>query len=243
MTESLALEAASFEFPGGRRVFSNFTARFHQNEITILLGPSGCGKSTLLRLLAGLLPLSSGSLRASDSIAMVFQEPRLLPWRTVAENILLPWELRSHTSRERPDVAALLRRVQLEKSEALYPHQLSGGMKQRVAIARALSLAPEWLLLDEPFSALDEATREDLQELLLTLRGQTSLIFVTHSLAEAVYLGDRLLMLNPHGQLILDQPLRDSFSERDRRQDPAVHARIAELSVLLRKARNERTSP
>jgi NitT/TauT family transport system ATP-binding protein len=171
-----------------------------------LIGPSGCGKSTLLRLIAGLSPVTGGTLRvdgrtpeqAAAELAFVFQEPTLLPWLTVARNVELPQKLRGVPPRERAQTAQrMLDQVRLGARAAAHPRQLSGGQKMRVSIARALSLAPKILLLDEPFGALDEMTREHLNEELLALRvaQEWTAFFVTHSVAEAVFLSNRIVVM------------------------------------------------
>src|SRR5690606_31524674 len=166
-------------------------------DFVTLIGPSGCGKSTLLKLLAGLNPVSDGTIEldgqapadAAQELAYVFQEPTLLPWRNVLHNVELPLELRGTDPAERQRRAReCLALVHLADWAGYYPRQLSGGQKMRVPIARALSLSPRIMLLDEPFGALDEMTRNHLNEELLALRGANTwtAFFVTHSVAEAV---------------------------------------------------------
>jgi NitT/TauT family transport system ATP-binding protein len=189
-------------------------------EIVSLIGPNGCGKSTLLRVIAGLLPpdrgaieLDGGAVTGPDErVGLVFQEPRLLPWRSVADNVTYPLEL-AGWSRERRDARRrdLLRIVGLESAAAARPSQLSGGMRQRAAIARALALEPRVLLLDEPFSALDALTRErfnvELQK--LHARTGTTIVVVTHSIPEAIFLGDRVVVLTGRpGRVAADLPIR-----------------------------------
>lgn len=183
----------------------SFTAR--PGEFVSLIGPSGCGKSTLLRLVAGLSPITSGSLTiegttpdaAAAELAFVFQEPTLMPWHTVAKNVELPLKLRGLPAGERAAIRdRVLGLVRLADKAAAYPRQLSGGQKMRVSLARALALTPKILLLDEPFGALDEMTREHLNEELLAIRAQRAwtAFFVTHSVAEAVFLSDRVLVMS-----------------------------------------------
>jgi NitT/TauT family transport system ATP-binding protein len=172
-----------------------------------LLGPSGCGKTTLLRIIAGLIPKSAGSVRVRGEevdephtdFGFVFQTPNLMPWRNILDNILFPMEIlgrRDAAARSR--ARDLLRMVGLEGFDAARPHQLSGGMQQRVALCRALIHAPALLLMDEPFGALDELTRMEMNDLLLDIRASTraTVVFVTHSIAEAVYLSDRVLVFS-----------------------------------------------
>lgn len=191
-------------------------------EFVSLIGPSGCGKSTLLRLIAGLTPVNSGTLSvaggspeaAAAELAFVFQEPTLLPWLNVAKNVELPLKLRGVAAPERAAIRdRVLQLVRLSEKAAAYPRQLSGGQKMRVSIARALALSPKILLLDEPFGALDEMTREHLNEELLDIRAQQAwtAFFVTHSVAEAVFLSNRVLVMaaNPgriHREIAIPLP-------------------------------------
>lgn len=182
-----------------------------------LVGPSGCGKSTLLRLIAGLETKTAGEVSLpdslKDSVSFVFQDPNLLPWRSTYENIRLPLELhpKLQTLPEQEKdrrVREALKKVQLTHSEKLFPHELSGGMRMRVSLARALVASPRLLLLDEPFAALDENTRFEMQNQLLSLWKEENLtvIFVTHSLFEAVYLSERIIMLSGSGgKITLDE--------------------------------------
>ncbi len=182
-----------------------------EGEFLTLLGPSGCGKSTFLRVVADLVPPSGGSLsvlgvtpqnaRLRRDIGFVFQDPALLPWRTAIENVELPLEVaRDKTQGNKAPRATpreLLELVGLKGFEAAYPHELSGGMRQRVSIARALVSDPRVLLMDEPFGALDEITRDRLNEELLRVWRELGMtvLFVTHSIYEAAFLGQRVLML------------------------------------------------
>ncbi len=178
-------------------------------EFVTLLGPSGCGKTTLLRLIGGLAEPTSGRItiagrtpaeaQADKDLGFVFQEPSLLPWRTVWKNVRLPLELNRHSDRGvRADVDDLLRLVGLERYAGYYPNQLSGGMSQRVALARALAVGASLLLLDEPFGALDEITRESMRYELLRVweADRKTVVFVTHSITEAVTLSDRVVTLS-----------------------------------------------
>ncbi|MEW8977037.1 MAG: ABC transporter ATP-binding protein [Symbiobacterium sp.] len=186
--ETVALRDVSFDLPMG--------------ETLAVVGPSGCGKTTLLSLLAGLLPVTSGAIAVGGApvqprrpgTALILQDYGLLPWKTVRENVALGLRIRGL----KPDGAdRALREVGLADLAGRWPHQLSGGQKQRVAIARSLALEPDLLLMDEPFSALDALTREEMQELLLSIwrKRKTSLVLVTHSIPEAVYLGQQILVL------------------------------------------------
>jgi NitT/TauT family transport system ATP-binding protein len=189
----VAIEEASFSF--------------EQGELVSLLGPSGCGKTTLLRIIAGLIPKTAGSVRIRGAevnephpdFGFVFQTPNLMPWRNVLANVLFPMEIL-----RRRDAAAvrrahdLLGMVGLDDFARARPHQLSGGMQQRVALCRALVHEPALLLMDEPFGALDELTRMEMNDLLLDIRARTgaTVVFVTHSISEAVYLADHVLVLS-----------------------------------------------
>ena len=198
-----------------------------EGEFVSLIGPSGCGKSTLLRLIADLIPASTGTVtvagvpagaaRKKQEYGIAFQQAGLFEWRTVRRNVELPLELRGVPRAERRARAAeMLALVGLADFAGHYPPQLSGGMQQRVAIARALAVQPPLLLMDEPFGALDEMTRERLQSELLGIcaKTQTSTVFVTHSISEAVFLSNRVLVLSARPGRItaaidVDLPPRD----------------------------------
>lgn len=179
-------------------------------EFVSLIGPSGCGKSTLLRLIANLIEPTSGELvvnnksakqaRLDQDYGMAFQQSGLFEWRTVAKNIELPLELKGWDKAKRHERALeMLELVKLSDFANHYPWQLSGGMQQRVAIARALAVHPSLLLMDEPFGALDEMTREHMQSELLSIcrASGTTVVFVTHSIPEAVYLSNRVVVMSP----------------------------------------------
>ena len=188
-------------------------------QVVALIGPNGSGKSTLLRVIAGLLAPDRGSVSIDGQavtsptarVGLVFQEPRLLPWRTAAENIAYPLELAGVPRRDRDArVGRLLDTVGLEGAAALIPSRLSGGMRQRAALARTLATDPAVLLLDEPFSALDELTRERLNLELLAIaeREATTVIVVTHSVHEAIFLADRVVVLSERpGRIVADLPV------------------------------------
>jgi NitT/TauT family transport system ATP-binding protein len=211
-----------------------------------LIGPSGCGKSTVLKLVSGLNPVSEGSLevlgtrpkQARDRQAFIFQDATLLPWLTAQANAELSLRLRRVASGERREkAAAMLARVGLEKYAGYYPRQLSGGMKMRVSIARALTLSPQLLLLDEPFGALDEMTRNRLNEELLGLRqrlGFTAL-FVTHSVSEAVFLSNRIVVMAAHpGRIHAEVGVDFPYPrEPELREQPEFQAKVTEVSRLL----------
>jgi NitT/TauT family transport system ATP-binding protein len=174
-----------------------------EGDFISLLGPSGCGKSTALRLIAGLMHPTSGRIdwtgeHGTGDLGVVFQEPTLMPWATVADNVWLPLRLRGRSYHEvRDEVLAALRLVGLEKFLGAYPRELSGGMKMRVAIARAMVTNPRLILMDEPFAALDEITRFRLNDDLLEMKAKTgaTIVFVTHSVFESVFLSDRIVVM------------------------------------------------
>ena len=186
-------------------------------EFVTIVGPSGCGKSTLLRIIAGLIS-TQGSVKKPDKGAFVFQDAALLPWRTVQKNAELLMELEDGFSKEErvSRVSSALQQVGLSGFEKSYPHQLSGGMKMRLSLARALVLRPDYLLLDEPLSAVDELTRELLQEEIHALWNEEKFtaILVTHNVAEAVFLSNRVVVMSPRpGKIthVVDVP----FKKRD----------------------------
>jgi len=232
----IAVDSVTYAY-GGRRplvALQGVSLRAGAGEFLAIVGPSGCGKSTLLRLLAGLLRPASGQIRVDDAppaaaaaakrIGYVQQQPALLPWRSVEGNIRLAGELNAGAGPGGVDVPALVARVGLAGFERVLPHELSGGMQQRVALARALALDPAILLMDEPFGALDEITREQMRVELLGLweADRKTVVLVTHSVPEAVLLADRIVVLSgrpgsvvaeipvalprPRGPGVVDQP-------------------------------------
>jgi len=209
------LERVRRAFPGSGLVVDDLTLHVDAGAFVALLGPSGCGKSTLLRLVAGLDRPDGGEVRktAPDGrdhprIAYVFQDAHLLPWRDVLDNAALPLELSGMAREERRERArAALADVGLSGAVSRYPAELSGGMRMRVSLARALVTRPEILLLDEPFAALDELTRQKLDDMLraLWLELGMTVLFVTHSNAEAAYLAERCVVLSPRpARIVLD---------------------------------------
>ncbi len=207
----IALDDASFEFEEG--------------EIVSLLGPSGCGKTTLLRIIAGLLSRTSGEVTIGgksingpyEDYGFIFQSPGLMPWRSVIDNVLFPMDvLKSNDANAKTRAMDLLQLVGLNGFEKARPHQLSGGMQQRVSLCRALIHKPKLLLMDEPFGALDELTRMEMNDLLLRIRREThaSVLFVTHSISEAIYLADKVLVFSSRpARIALNLPI-DLGNER-----------------------------
>ena len=210
------------DFPtkdGVVKALSNVDLSINAGEFVSFIGPSGCGKTTLMRVLADLETPTSGSVlvngmspteaRKQRAYGYVFQAPALLPWRTVEDNVLLPLEIMGYGKDQRQQLAQeYLQLVNLSGFEAKYPWQLSGGMQQRVSIARALSVEPQLLFMDEPFGALDEITRDHLNDQLLRLWQQTkkTVVFVTHSIPEAVFLSPVVLLykeLTPEAVLLI----------------------------------------
>jgi NitT/TauT family transport system ATP-binding protein len=221
-----------------------------RGQFVSLIGPSGCGKSTLLRLVADLVEPTAGSVtvagkparraRLDQEYGIVFQQAGLFEWRTVQRNVELPLELRGTGRRERRERAAeMLALVGLTDFAQHYPAQLSGGMQQRVAIARALAVHPPLLLMDEPFGALDEMTRERLQDELLRVcaRTGTSTLFVTHSIPEAVYLSDRVVVMSARPGRITDVIAVDLGARTEAtRQSPGFFTGITKVRRALRGA-------
>jgi NitT/TauT family transport system ATP-binding protein len=194
-------------YPGGVEALQGIDLGFPRGALTTLLGPSGCGKTTLLKIIAGLLAPTAGEVRIAGQRvtgpgperAFVFQDFALMPWATVIRNVAFGLELRGMGKTERYEIARRhIASVGLSGFEERYPHELSGGMRQRVGLARALAVDAEVLLLDEPFSAVDEQTRRMFQEDMLRLRQteKKTFIFVTHSIEEAVYVSDRIVLLS-----------------------------------------------
>jgi NitT/TauT family transport system ATP-binding protein len=255
---SRAIEAENVGMVFGRRTtqpveaLRGISMRVEPGEFVSLIGPSGCGKSTLLRLVGDLVTPTSGVLkingkephqaRLDRDYGMVFQKATLLDWRTVRKNVELPLEVMGGEDRE-GRARQMLDLVQLGDFENHYPWQLSGGMQQRVAIARALSFRPSLLLMDEPFGALDEMTRELMQQEVLRIwrETDTTVVFVTHSIPEAVFLSTRVFVMSPRpGQIsdVIEVGLSHPRNE-DTRESPAYYEKITEVREALR--RQERT--
>ncbi len=238
---SIEVQQLEKSFPSSAQaLFAGLSFALDSNECLCLLGPSGCGKTTLLRLLMGLEKPSRGTIRVDPAVAMkmsyVFQEPRLVPWRTCLENVLLPLELTAKINNAARDRAVeLLQKIGLSNRLEHFPNQLSGGMQMRVALARALITQPKIILLDEPFAALDERTRFHMQDLLLELKARLQLqyVFVTHSIAEAVYISDRILLLDNAGACRDVRSLPFRSRNQSIKLTPEFNAVVREYSSLF----------
>jgi NitT/TauT family transport system ATP-binding protein len=235
-------------YEGGIQALKGVDLGFPQGQMTTLLGPSGCGKTTLLKILAGLLEPSEGEIRVSGvsvtgpgpERALVFQDFALMPWASVLRNVGFGLELRGVAKAEREETARrYIEKVGLAGFEGRYPHELSGGMKQRVGLARALAVNAKVLLMDEPFSAVDEQTRRQFQEDLLRLLSveKKTVIFVTHSIEEAVYISDRIVLLSPRPGRVsrIFHPAIDRSRTPDKiRRDAAYLDTVEEIWQIVR---------
>ncbi len=230
-----------------RDVIQGLNLNIEPGSFVSIVGPSGCGKSTLLRLIAGLESPTQGELQLSpqppSSFSFVFQEPNLLAWRTVYENVALPFELSGalkliSEEDKHTRIMNSLKKVKLEEAVSLFPHELSGGMKMRVSLARALVSSPQLLLMDEPFAALDENTRFEMQNQLHQLwqEERMTILFVTHSLFESTYLAQRILMLKGEGaKLALDHKVDLPFERTEElRTSESLNRIVRLLSERLR---------
>lgn len=254
----IEVENLTFAYGGQTPVFENFSWQVARGEAWSVIGPSGCGKTTLLYLLAGLRQPLGGTIRIAGEVitrprpetGLILQDHGLLPWATVRENAALGLTIRAFygpDDRHVPRGSAVdqatadrrvsywLRRLGIESLQDKYPSQLSGGQRQRTAIARTLALEPDLLLMDEPFSALDVPTRENLQALTLELRREASLttVIVTHNIEEALFLGRKVLALShpPNREAyVIENP---AAGEPGYRHSPAFQARSEELRAIL----------
>jgi NitT/TauT family transport system ATP-binding protein len=247
----VAAAGLSLEYPGLQAI-ADIQLTIPAGQFVSIVGPSGCGKSTLLRIIAGLLSPTSGSLnvsgltptearRQTTRTSFVFQDPTLLPWRNVSDNVALPLELLGEkVPGFDPRIAIATRLVGLEDFTDRYPRQLSGGMRMRVSLARALVTLPELLLLDEPFAALDDITRGQLNEELLGLwrRARWTGIFVTHNISEAVFLSRRVMVMSPRpGRIIADVTVPfPAERTAELRATAEFAALVGEISSRLRRA-------
>jgi NitT/TauT family transport system ATP-binding protein len=243
----ISLQGVTKHFRNAAVALQDVSFTVERGEFVTFLGPSGCGKSTLLKLVSGLSPASGGTVQvngmtpenAREMMSFIFQDATLLPWRTVEQNVGLGLELEYASGDVRKArVAQMLELVSLSNVARRYPRQLSGGMKMRVSIARALVSRPRILLLDEPFAALDEMTRDRLNEELLRLYTEQkwTVLFVTHSVAEAVFLSSRIVILAAHPgrvahQVHVDLPWPRTAATRD---SGAFEETVLHASRLLR---------
>jgi NitT/TauT family transport system ATP-binding protein len=239
---AIPLQGVWKQFPSGLKALDTIDLAIAGGEFVSIVGPSGCGKSTLLRIVAGLIAPSGGTCghASNATAAFVFQEAALLPWRNVERNAELLMELEHYTADERRTRAAeALRLVGLAGFEKSYPHQLSGGMRMRLSLARAIALRPDLMLLDEPLAAVDELTRDVLQEelsQLWRLAGFTA-VLVTHNVHEAVYLSNRVVVMSPRPGRILkvvDVPFEFPRSP-ELRSTPEFARLTGEVSAVLRR--------
>jgi NitT/TauT family transport system ATP-binding protein len=254
VTEAFIAPAVEFSSVGkrytnGPAVLDSLDLTIAKGEFVTLLGSSGCGKSTVLKLISGLTFPISGTIcvdgmtpkNARETVSYIFQDATLLPWRTVRRNVELGLELeRVSSTRRRERTEKLLQLVALAHVAEAYPRELSGGMKMRVSIARALATSPRLLLLDEPFAALDEMSRDHLNEELLRLRAEQNwtAVFVTHSVAEAVFLSTRIVVLAPNpGRVHAVVPVEFPFPRTAAlRATAEFGALVLHLSRTLREA-------
>jgi NitT/TauT family transport system ATP-binding protein len=243
----IAIDGVTKRFRSAAVALQNVSLTVERGEFVTLLGPSGCGKSTLLKLVSGLSPVSEGSIavngmtpiNARELVSFIFQDATLLPWRTVEQNVGLGLELEFAARQLRKErVEKMLELVGLGNVARRYPRQLSGGMKMRVSIARALVSRPRILLMDEPFAALDEMTRDRLNEELLRLHEEQkwTVLFVTHSVSEAVFLSSRVVILAPHpGRVAHQIPIPLPWPRTaETRESPEFEELVTQTSRLLR---------
>lgn len=243
---AIRLSNVSKTYSNGTIALQDLNLDIGEAQFVSLLGPSGCGKSTVLRLITGLGQMSTGSIHWSSGVrsrrlAFVFQEAALMPWATVQDNVRLPLKL-AGMNRQQAEVAVAeaLEMVDLCGFEQAYPRELSGGMKMRVSIARALVTKPEFLLMDEPFGALDEMTRSRLNSDLLNLwqQKQWTVLFVTHNIYEAVYLSQRVVVMAARpGRVVADVAIDTSYPRtEDFRTTPLFNEYCRDISHALARA-------
>jgi NitT/TauT family transport system ATP-binding protein len=248
MSTLLALQKVVKRYDNGTLALQDVDLAIGEHQFVSLLGPSGCGKSTALKMMAGLLPLSSGQIAWSDptkdhskDISFVFQEPTLMPWAVVFDNVWLPLRLKGLSKEQaRPQVEDALATVGLSQFAHVYPRELSGGMKMRVSIARAMVTEPRLLLMDEPFAALDEMTRFKLNNDTLALwqAKQFTTVFVTHSVYESVYLSNRIIIMAARpGRVIADIAIDEPYPRTDAFRNTERYAQLCvKVSQELQKA-------
>jgi len=244
----IEIKGLSKTYAGGVEALANIDLKIPQGELTTLLGPSGCGKTTLLKIIAGLLDKTGGEVRIKGKPikgpgperAFVFQDFALMPWATVIRNVAFGLELRGVPKKERYEIARrYIDEVGLTGFDKAYPHELSGGMRQRVGLARALAVDAEILLMDEPFASVDEQTRRKFQEDLLNLLKieKKTVVFVTHSIEEAVYVSDQVVLLSPRPSKVMrivDTRLEGVENVEDIRRDRKYLDVVEDLWQILK---------
>ena len=239
---ALQFDHLSMVFPDGTHALDDVSFSVSEGEFVTVVGPSGCGKSTLLRVASGLEEHATGICQVDrDSIGYVFQDATLLPWRSVRRNVELIAELHGVSKSERGERAEqAIQLVGLDGHQKKYPKQLSGGMRMRVSLARSLVMNPKVFLFDEPFGALDEITRERLNDELLSLFKNVGFagLFITHSIAEAVFLSTRVVVMSARpGRIIADIPVPFDYPRKPELRYDAEFARLSgEVSEALKEA-------
>ncbi len=237
----LELSRIAKVFNGNVTALRDMTLMVNEGDFVSLLGPSGCGKSTALRLIAGLMQPTSGRIlwHGAADLGVVFQEPTLMPWATVAQNVYLPFRLRGKSfASVEAEVMQALGLVGLDAFAGAYPRELSGGMKMRVSIARALVTNPRLILMDEPFAALDEITRQKLNNDLLALKAKIgcTVIFVTHSVFESVFLSDRIIVMAARPGRVVEEIQVSAPYPRDMAfrtsVEYAAHAQVVSAALM-----------
>ena len=248
MSILLELRGVEKRYDNGTLALERVDLAVGKHEFVSLLGPSGCGKSTALKMIAGLSPVTAGSINWANKtgdhakdISFVFQEPTLMPWTQVFENVWLPLRLKGVSKQAaKAQIDAVLEKVGLSQFAHVYPRELSGGMKMRVSIARAMVTEPRLLLMDEPFAALDEMTRFKLNNDTLALwqAQQFTTIFVTHSVYESVYLSNRIIVMAARpGRIIADIAVDEPYPRTDSfRNTPRYAELCVKVSQALQKA-------
>ncbi|RDV29232.1 ABC transporter ATP-binding protein [Alteromonas aestuariivivens] len=247
---AVSIQGLYKQYGNGPTVLNNINLEIAEDDFIGLIGPSGCGKSTLLKLLGGLESKTKGDIQfltqqtsPRPKMGFVFQDANLMPWLTVIANVMLPLELNGASKQEAERKAIqLIEMVGLGHVKNHYPRQLSGGMRMRASIARALTIEPQLLLLDEPFGALDEMTRDDLNEELLKLKQLQAWVgvFVTHSVTEAVFLSSRVLVMSANpGEIYREIPIDLPFPRTsETRNLPEFQQKVVEVSQTLHELRN-----
>jgi NitT/TauT family transport system ATP-binding protein len=240
----LSMSGIAKVFGGDVTALKGMNLTVNEGDFVSLLGPSGCGKSTALRLIAGLMQPTAGRIlwdggKGRGDIGVVFQEPTLMPWATVARNVYLPFRLRGQSyAKVATEIEQALTLVGLDKFADAYPRELSGGMKMRVSIARALVTNPRLILMDEPFAALDEITRQKLNNDLLALKAKIgcTVIFVTHSVFESVFLSDRIVVMAARPGRVVEELEVNAPYPRDMSfrtsVEYAAHAQVVSQALL-----------